>query len=243
MTEKEFIKFLQENNIKFEQEMLIKLKKYQEILQEYNKKFNLTAIVDTEEVYLKHFCDSLLVATFINFENYSEVVDIGTGAGFPGLVLKIFFPNLKLYLIESNGKKCQFLNVVCVELNLKNVTIINDRAENFALNNLDKFEIVISRAVASLKVLAELCLPLLRSNGLFIAMKGKEGDEISESENIINKLKGELVKVEKYKLPVLNHDRLLIIIKKIDLTPKGYPRNYQEIVKKHWKRIKNKISL
>lgn len=233
MTEKEFTIFLQDNKINFDEDMLAKLKQYQELLQEYNQKFNLTAIINTEEIYLKHFCDSLLVSQFIDFKNYGELVDVGTGAGFPGIVLKIFFPKLKLYLLESNGKKCQFLNVICSSLSLENVVVINDRVENFALDNLDKFEIVISRAVASLKVLAELCLPLLKINGLFIAMKGKEDEEVSESKTIINKLKGELAKVEKYKLPLLDHDRSLIIIKKTDLTPRGYPRNYQEIIKKH----------
>ncbi len=242
MTEKEFIKFLEDNNISFDEKKLGQLRKYQELLQEYNQKFNLTAITDTEEIYLKHFCDSIIVSNYIDFNIKEEIVDIGTGAGFPGVVLSIFFPKIKVYLIESNGKKCQFLTVLKEALNLGNIVIVNDRAENFALNNLDKFAIVISRAVANLSVLAELGLPLLKKDGLFIAMKGKD-DEVKESQKIINKLNGEVIKVENYRLPVLNHERVVVIIKKTNLTPKGYPRSYQEIIKKHWKRIKNKISL
>lgn len=232
MTEQEFISFLQVSNIPFDDGVLKKLNTYRELLQEYNKKFNLTAITKTEEIYLKHFYDSIIVSDFVNFNLYQEIVDVGTGAGFPGVVLGIFFPKLKVFLIESNGKKCEFLKVLKETLALNNISIINDRAETFALKSLDKFAIVISRAVADLAVLAELCLPLLKPDGLFIAMKGKE-DELAKSKRIITKLKGKLAKIENYQLPLLNHDRSLIIIKKDGITPKGYPRNYQEIIKKH----------
>ncbi len=231
MTEKEFIKFLEASNIPCTEKMLEDLKKYVVLLQEYNKKFNLTSIEGTKEIYLKHFCDSLLPCNYFNISDYRELVDIGTGAGFPGLVLKIFNPDLHLYLIESNSKKCEFLKVITKELNLSNVEIINERAEDFAIKNVDRFELVISRAVADLRILTELSLPLVKEKGLFIAMKGKVGEELQNSEKTINLLNGKAIDVIKYKLPILDHDRSLIIIEKRAKTPKGYPRKYNEILK------------
>lgn len=231
MTEKEFIQFLINNSIIYDGDVLQKLRDYCELLKEYSVKFNLTAITKDDEIYLKHFCDSILLQQFIKIEDFPELIDVGTGAGFPGIVLKIFNEDLKLYLVESNTKKCQFLKLLCEKLNLSKVEIINERAETFALMNLDRFSLVVSRAVSNLKVLTELCLPLVKKDGLFIAMKGKEEDEIKASQKTVSILKGEIIQIEKYKLPVLNHDRSLIIIKKTGKTPKGYPRSYDKIIK------------
>jgi len=233
MIEESFKKVLTENNINFNEEVLVKLNEYCKLLQEYNQKFNLTAIVATEDIYLKHFLDSIMLTKYFAIDEYLDIVDVGTGAGFPGIVLKLFNPNLKLFLIESNGKKCQFLKVVCDKLDLKNVEIINARVEDFARNKLDSFSLVISRAVADLSILAELCLPLLKVKGIFIAMKGKSSDEIKSSEKIIKKLKGEIKNTIEYQLPVLNHERSLVIIEKRDKTPNGYPRSYDKIIKNH----------
>ena len=243
MNEKEFIKFLDENNINNNEKELDQLTEYKNLLKEYNQKYNLTAIIEDKEIYLKHFCDSLLLLKYFDFNNNINLVDIGTGAGFPGMVLKIFKPNLKLYLIESNGKKCSFLHVVKEKLNMTEVEIVNCRAEDYAVNNIDKFDVVVSRAVANLKVLVELSLPLVKKNGVFIAMKGKLEEELTDSNRIISKLNGKILDIKKYKLPVLEHDRSIVIIQKTDKNPKGYPRKYNEIVKSNWKRKQNKLSL
>lgn len=231
MIEEKFKLILQENNITFDDSVLTNLVKYCKLLQEYNQKFNLTAIVSTEDIYLKHFLDSIIITKYFNLNNSSDLVDVGTGAGFPGIVLKIFNPNLKLFLVESNSKKCQFLKVVCEELNLKNVDIINDRVENFALKKLDSFSLVISRAVADLRMLSELCLPLLKVGGTFIAMKGKLSEEVKLSEKNIKSLNGEIKSVVEYKLPFLEHERTLVVVEKKAKTPNGYPRSYDKIIK------------
>ncbi len=231
MIEKKFKLILQENNINFDELVLTNLAKYCQLLQEYNQKFNLTALVSTEDIYLKHFLDSIITTKYFRLDTFPDLVDVGTGAGFPGLILKIFNPGLRLVLVESNSKKCQFLKVVCEELNLTNVEIVNDRVEVFALKKLDTFSLVISRAVADLRILSELCLPLLKVGGIFIAMKGKLSEEVKLSEKIIKNLNGEIKSVVEYKLPFLDHERTLILAEKKAKTPNGYPRSYDKILK------------
>ena len=231
MTEKEFISFLNNNKIAYTKEMLEQLRAYKDLLQEYNEKFNLTAIVLDNEIYLKHFCDSLLLLNYIRIDSFESLVDVGTGAGIPGIILKIFNPKVHVSLIESNGKKCSFLKIVKEKLKLSNLEIINNRAEEYAIKNVDKYDVVISRAVASLKILTELCLPLAKEGGIFIAMKGKLEEELLESEQIIKKLNGKIIDIRKYKLPCLEHDRSIVVVKKIGNNPVGYPRKYSEILK------------
>lgn len=231
MTEKKFIDFLNNNKINYTEEMLEQLKIYKSLLQESNEKFNLTAIVEDKEIYLKHFCDSLLLLNYIKFNDYKSLVDIGTGAGLPGIVLKIFVPNIHVFLIESNGKKCSFLQIVKEKLQLNNLDIINSRAEEYAIKNIDKYDIAVSRAVAPLNILTELCLPLVKETGIFVAMKGKVEEEVLSAEKIIKKLNGEIIDIKNYKLPILEHDRSIVVIKKVGNNPKGYPRKYSEILK------------
>lgn len=231
MSEELFKQYLTESNISFDASILEKLKIYAELLIEYNQKFNLTAITDLDDIYLKHFYDSLMLTKEIDLTTISNMVDVGTGAGFPGIVLKIFYPNIELFLVESNAKKISFLKMVCERLNLKNVNFINERAEDFARKNQNKFDLVTARAVSNLRVLAELCLPMVKVGGYFIPMKGKLEENLEESTFTINFLKGNIEKINNYELPILMHDRCLIRIKKTGESSKEYPRNYDKIIK------------
>lgn len=189
---------------------------------EYNEKVNLTAITEQDEVYIKHFHDSLLGAEFIKKD--AKVVDIGTGAGFPGLPLKIFRKDIFMTLVDSLNKRVEFLKNLSTELNLK-CECVHSRAEDFALNNREKFDVVVSRAVAKLNVLAEYCLPLIKVGGEFIAYKGSNIDEeILESKKAVSILGGVLKEIKHFDLPNNMGERNLIIIKKIKETPKKYPR-------------------
>ena len=177
MNKEEFLKELAKLDIILTDYQLQELEEYYNILVEENKKYNLTSITNKEDVYLKHFYDSLTISKIIKLDNQS-ICDIGTGAGFPGLVLKIAYPNTHITLLDSTLKKCNFLKMVIDKLQLKNIEVINDRAENFAHNNREVFDIVTSRAVAPLKHLLEYSIPLLKVNGLFISMKGNIEKEI-----------------------------------------------------------------
>ena len=157
-------------NIEVTEKNLNDLNIYKEMLLEYNKKFNLTAIKTEEDIYLKHFYDSLTLSKIVDLKGDLKLLDIGTGAGFPGLVLKIFYPNLEVTLLDSNHKKITFLEQVIKRLNLKNITCINTRAENLPDQYREYFDIVTSRAVANLRILCELSLPFLKIKGKFIAM-------------------------------------------------------------------------
>lgn len=231
MNKEEFIKSLKEINIDITEDQLNMLNTYKDYLIEYNTHTNLTTITDEEEIYLKHFYDSLTIAKVIDLNNYNSLIDVGTGAGFPGMVLKIMYPNLNVTLIDSNNKKTTFLSNLKEKLKISNLNIINTRSEEYALNNLEKFDIVTSRAVANLRVLTELCLPLVRVNGYFIPLKASVDEEIIEAKNIINKLNGEIENKITFKLPKEGSLRSILVIKKKDKTPKGYPRNYSKIKK------------
>ena len=177
MNKNEFINALKELNIKITPLQLEKLETYYNLLIEENKKYNLTAITKKEDVYLKHFYDSLTLNKIINLSN-QYLCDIGTGAGFPGIVLKIIFPNLKITLLDSTEKKCKFLKLVISELNLNNIDIINERAEIYSKTTREKYDIVTSRAVAPLKHLLEYSISLVKVNGYYIAMKGDISKDI-----------------------------------------------------------------
>lgn len=237
MNEKEFIKAVQALNLVCDAEILDQLNNYYDLLVNWNKKFNLTSILDKKECFLKHFYDSLTVIKIVDLEG--NLLDIGTGAGFPGIVLKIFFKDLKVDLLDSNNKKIDFLNFIIQELKLTKIKAINNRAEIYAKSNFEKYDIVISRAVAPLNILAELCLPLVKVNGFFIAMKGKIVDEIADGEYAINLLGAKITDIKELKLPILNHDRTLIKAEKVNHTLKAYPRDFNKIVKKPLK--KNKL--
>ena len=226
-----FIKEVEKLNISVTKENLASLAKYKDLLVEYNKKFNLTAIKSDEEIYLKHFYDSLTLIKAYSLNGNLKLLDIGTGAGFPGIVLKIFYPDLELTLLDSNHKKIAFLEVVIKELNLKNVTCINSRAENLPETYREYFDIVTSRAVAHLRILLELSIPYLKVGGKLIAMKGLSEEEIKESAKILEKLDSTIVDTIKFNLPIEGSNRSLVIVQKNKKTNEIYPRSYDKIVK------------
>lgn len=232
MNEKEFVKSLNELNIDISDFQLKQLDKYYSLLVNWNEKINLTSIIKKEEVYLKHFYDSVTLVKAIDLNQPLSLVDLGTGAGFPGIVLKILFPNLKITLIDSLNKRIEFLKLVIDELNLNDIEAIHIRSEEYALKNREKFDIVTARAVASLPILLEYSIPLLKVNGYFIPMKANISQEITDSQNALNLLDSKIVDVIEFNLPKEESKRTLIKIKKVKETNKKYPRKYSEIKKK-----------
>lgn len=232
MNQSRFIEELQKLNIEITDKQLKDLENYYEMLIEYNKKMNLTGITEKEQVYLKHFYDSLTIMKIIDLKEQETLCDIGTGAGFPGMVLKIFFPKLKVTLVDSLNKRVEFLKDVKKKLNLENLEIIHSRAEEFAKENIEKFDVVTARAVAHLSILLEYSLPMIKINKYFIAMKGNIKEELEESKNAIKILNSKLEKVIEFKLPIEESTRNLVKIVKISKTNIKYPRKYSEIKKK-----------
>ncbi len=226
-----FIEELTKLDITLEANKLNKLEEYYSLLEEENKKYNLTRIIDKQNVYLKHFYDSLTITKIISIDNQS-ICDLGSGAGFPGLVLAICFPNTSIMLIESNGKKCHFLNLVKDKLKLNNVVVLNTRVEEYAKNNREIFDIVTARAVAPLKHLLEYGIPLVKVNGYFIAMKANIDNEINNINNYYQKLNIKEINKIVFELPIENSLRTLIKYQKIDKTNTKYPRKYADIIKK-----------
>jgi 16S rRNA (guanine527-N7)-methyltransferase len=206
---------------------LQKFATYLRLLQEWNQKINLTAIEDDQGIVIKHFIDSLLFLKKINLSSKMVVLDLGTGAGFPGLPLKIWQPEVKVVLADSLQKRIRFLEEVVKNLELKNIEIVHGRAEDLAREKSyrEKFDCVVARAVASLPVLAEYCLPFVAKEGFFAAAKGPDlEEELVQAEQAIKTLGGEVLTVEYYLLPYLEEKRSLIKILKSSLTPKKYPR-------------------
>lgn len=210
--------------------MLDALDQYAEILVEYNQKVNLTAITDPEGIEDKHFADSLLLANLP--ETAGKLVDVGTGAGFPGVVAKIFKPDLQLTLMEPTGKRVEFLKYVCAQLGLSGVEFAKERAEEAARKVWrEQFDVATARGVAALPMLSEYCLPLVKVGGVFLAMKGPgAAEELAESGAALKKLGGKGSGVAEFHLPG-GDVRNIIRIKKISQTPPVYPRNGGKIAK------------
>lgn len=209
-------------------ELIEQLDQYAEILVAYNQKVNLTAITTPEEIEDKHFIDSLFFANLPEVQG--KVVDVGTGAGFPGVVAKLYKPEIDLYLMEPTGKRLDFLRFLCDELGIE-ATFIKERAEEAARKEWrEVFDVATARAVAGLPVLAEYCIPLVKQGGYFIAMKGAK-DEQQDAEKAVNTLGGTFVRKEIYKLPN-EEPRMLLVYKKEEDTPQVYPRNGGKIAKK-----------
>ena len=223
MNQDRFILELKKLNINITELQLKLLERYYELLVEYNKVMNLTGITEKEDVYLKHFYDSLTIVKVIDLTKYDTLCDVGTGAGFPGLVLKIMFPNLKVTLLDSLNKRLNFLNVVIKELNLKDIETVHTRVEEYN----KQFDVTVARAVAPLNILLEYCIPITKVNGYFIAMKGKN----EEANNALLKLDSEVIETNSFLLPIENSERTIINIKKLKETNKKFPRKYSEIKK------------
>ena len=212
--------------------ILNNLNTYYNMLVETSKVMNLTTIVELEESYIKHFYDSLLLSKSVDLTTDLTLADVGTGAGFPGLVLKICYPNLKVTLIEPIGKRCKFLQSVIDELGLKNIEVINQRAEDYIKIVRESFDIVTARAVASLNILMEICVPYVKNNGCFVALKGASYlEEVTNAGNAATKLKVKLVDKNIYNLPLNMGERAILTYKKYDFTPNTYPRMYAKIKK------------
>ena len=209
-----------------------KFNKYKDFLLEYNKKVNLTAITDPEQIAIKHFIDSLSVLKYCDVKSNVKIIDVGTGAGFPGVPIKIVREDLNLTLLDSLNKRICFLDELLNILNLQ-AELIHGRAEDEARNELrESFDLAISRAVAPLNVLSEYCLPMVKVGGLFISMKGLDvEEEIKQSGNAVSTLGGEIVEKINFKLPD-NSVRNIVVIKKNKTTPLKYPRKQSQIKRK-----------
>jgi 16S rRNA (guanine527-N7)-methyltransferase len=223
----DFTTHLREKGISLSSKQLDQFELYFKELVEWNEKMNLTAITDKEDVYLKHFYDSLSASFTFDFSREISVVDVGAGAGFPSLPLKICFPHLKISIVDSLNKRITFLQHLVDVLQLENVHLYHDRAESFAQKKEHRqtYDVALARAVARLNVLTELCLPLVKVDGTFIAMKGAKGhEELSESKVAIQLLGGELKVATPFYLPEDEGERHIILIRKKKLSPKLYPR-------------------
>lgn len=232
MNKEEFIKELNKLGIELSTVQQEQLEEYYNLLVEWNSKINLTRIVKKEDVYLKHFYDSITLCKVVDLNKDIKLCDIGTGAGFPGLVLKIVFPTLSVTLIDSLLKRINFLNYVIQKLNLQDIVAIHTRGEDYAKGNREKFDIVTSRAVANLSFLSEVCIPLCKVGGYFVPMKANCKDEIIDAKGILEKMNTKIIQIEEFELPIERSHRTIIKIKKELITNKKYPRNLK-IIKKN----------
>ena len=231
MNQSRFIIEVEKLGIEITDEKLQKLERYYELLIEYNKVMNLTGITQKEDVYLKHFYDSLTLVKVIDLNSIDSLCDLGSGAGFPGIVIKIFYPNLKVTLIDSLNKRINFLNIVINELKLKDITAIHTRIEDYAKINKEKYDVVTARAVAQTNILLELGINLVKIGKYFIAMKGNIEQE-NNFDNALEKLNCSLGNILKFKLPIEESNRCLIKIVKEKSTSKLFPRTYNDIKKR-----------
>ncbi|MFJ8264064.1 16S rRNA (guanine(527)-N(7))-methyltransferase RsmG [Rummeliibacillus sp. NPDC094406] len=227
MNEEQFVQALKEQGIELSEEQIQQFHTYFETLVEWNEKMNLTAITDQPSVYLKHFYDSISAAFYIDFNHVQSLCDVGAGAGFPSIPIKICFPHLKVTIVDSLNKRIQFLNYLSDILHLENMNFVHSRAEDFGQNTTyrEKFDMVTARAVARLSVLSELCIPLVKSGGQFVAMKAASGEEeLKDSQKAISILGTKLVEKFEFSLPIENSERTIYVFEKIKNTPKKYPR-------------------
>ena len=213
-------------------ETILSFRRYAEMLKEKNKVMNLTAITDDEGIAMKHFIDSLTIASFIDSEQEKikgrslSLIDVGTGAGFPGIPLKINKRDLDLTLLDSLAKRLSFLEEVASELSLDNIKFVHSRAEDAGRDARyrEKYDVATARAVANLPVLCEYCLPFVRKGGCFIAMKGKLDEELKNADRAISLLGGKIETIKEFQLPGTDADRTIVVIRKVKETPKRYPR-------------------
>jgi 16S rRNA (guanine527-N7)-methyltransferase len=218
---------LREKGITLSEKQLNQFERYFETLVEWNEKMNLTAITDKAEVYLKHFYDSITASFYFDFTKPFHLCDVGAGAGFPSIPLKIVFPHIEVTIVDSLNKRISFLNHLADVLELENVHFVHDRAETFGINPLyrENFDVVTARAVARMSVLSELCLPLVKVGGHFVAMKAAHAnDELANGKKAITTLGGRLEEMFTFTLPMEESERNILIIKKEKQTPKKYPR-------------------
>ena len=222
-----FVKKCSDLGISLSDKQIEQFLNYYELLVEWNSFMNLTAITDFDEVILKHFVDSISLCKYISFQHGDTLIDIGTGAGFPGIPIKIICPDCKITLLDSLNKRINFLNTVIEQLHLTDIITIHGRAEDIAKTkeHRENYNYAISRAVANLSTLSELCIPFVKQNGYFISYKSEKGnEELLEAKNAIEILGGSVDKQISYQLPDSDLSRNLILIRKRNITPKKYPR-------------------
>ncbi|MBY0191847.1 16S rRNA (guanine(527)-N(7))-methyltransferase RsmG [Bacillus aerophilus] len=227
MNIEQFTAALEEKGITLSPVQLEQFETYFRMLVEWNEKMNLTSITEKEEVYLKHFYDSISAAFFIDFHKVTTICDIGAGAGFPSIPLKICFPHLHVTIVDSLQKRITFLKELAKGLNLQDTTFYHDRAETFGQRKekRESYDLVTARAVARLSVLSELCLPLVKKEGLFVALKASAADEeMQAGKKAVTVLGGEVVEKHSFVLPLEESERNIIVIEKKKQTPKKYPR-------------------
>lgn len=231
MTKEELYLELEKLGITLTDKQKEQLEIYKDFLIEYNKHTNLTRIIDENDIYLKHFYDSLTIVKYIDLSNKKTLLDIGTGAGFPGFVLKIVYPNLEVTLLDSNNKKITFLKQLSEKLNI-NINAIQARSEEYIKEKREYFDVVTSRAMANLRVLLELSIPYVKINGNFIAMKANASEELKEASNTHENLGAKLSSIHEFELLKENSKRTIIVYDKINKTDTKYPRKYDIIIKK-----------
>lgn len=215
------------NYISLNENQLDQFQKFYEMVIDWNTKINLTAITDEKEFAIKHVMDSLSLWDEEKFSNVKKILDVGTGAGFPAIPIKIFKPNVEIVLLDSLNKRVEFLKKVVAELNLENVTCVHGRAEDLARQNnfRESFDLVTARAVARLNIISEYCLPFVKVGGIFAALKGKQvQDEVTEAENAVKILGGGKIICTEKNLPELSDARAVVYIEKHKTTPKKFPR-------------------
>ena len=230
METNEFLEYVKKLNVEVTEEKLKKLEEYFQILILWNNKMNLTSITEKKDVYLKHFYDSLTITKIVDLKQEESLCDIGTGAGFPGIVLKIFFQHIKLTLVDSLNKRIVFLNEVIKELELDDVKTIHLRAEDFAKTVREEFDVVTARAVSSFNTLLEYVIPLVKCDKYFVAMRGV--DDTLESNKALNLLKAKKIQTLNFKLPIEESERTIVLVQKYDKTDLKYPRKFSDIKKK-----------
>ncbi len=207
---------------------------YSRLLVEWNEKMNLTAVTDPDGISVKHFLDSILPLSYVNIAENSSVADIGTGAGFPGIPIKIMRPDIELTLVDSLNKRINFLKTVAEEIGLEDTECIHGRAEELARKSefRDSFDVVVSRAVANMTVLCEYCLPFVKKGGIFVALKADNAtDEINDAKSMIGNLGGAVEDIISAPLPMSDMTRTLVVVRKTEDTPKQFPRRSDKIKK------------
>lgn len=231
MTKEEFILYCDKLNIKISEELYNKFFTYFEMLVEWNNKFNMTTILEEKDVFLLHFYDSLCLSKVVDLNEEVSLCDFGTGAGFPGLPIALVFSKVSITLVESNQKKCMFLNAVKESLKLENVTIINDRIENYSSKEREKFDIVTCRAVTSIPMILEMATSLVKVNGFLVPLKSNCEEELVKYSYLESELGIKLIQKEVYTLPINDAYRVIPVYKKEKVTDKKYPGSYNSLLK------------
>ena len=227
----DFNNLLKEIGVTLTDKQLFQYETYFKFLVEYNEYVNLTAITEEEEVYIKHFYDSILLSKVVDLSTISTMCDVGAGAGFPSIPLKILYPHLNVTIVDGLDKRIKFLSLLCEKLGLENVNLVHGRAEEYAKEKRESFDLVTARAVARFNVLNELCIPLVKVGGHFVSMKGKNAlEEINEGKSL-SVLNGKIIKQEEYFLPKEESKRVLILIEHFKACPTKYPRAFASIKK------------